>query len=91
MMSASERNIKLERLKNIENNEVGLLANARCLSEGVDVPTLDGLIFVDPRRSQIDIIQAVGRAIRLSKNKTHGTIILPVFIDDKEEPERKIK
>ena len=90
MMSASERNIKLERLKNIENNEVGLLANARCLSEGVDVPTLDGLIFVDPRRSQIDIIQAVGRAIRLSKNKTHGTIILPVFIDDKEEPEKKL-
>jgi hypothetical protein len=56
------------------------LSNARCLSEGVDVPALDGVAFIDPRSSQVDIIQAVGRAIRLSADKKAGTIILPVFI-----------
>ncbi len=89
-MSASKRNAKLKRLKELEENEIGLLANARCLAEGVNVPTLDGVIFVDPRRSQVDIVQAVGRAIRLSQNKTHGTIILPVFIDVGEDSEKKI-
>ncbi|MDO9011484.1 MAG: Helicase associated domain protein [Gallionella sp.] len=58
----------------------GLLSNARCLSEGVDVPSLDGVAFIDPRSSQVDIIQAVGRAIRLSADKKVGTIVLPVFI-----------
>ncbi|MFZ2542074.1 MAG: Helicase associated domain protein [Gallionella sp.] len=58
----------------------GLLSNARCLSEGVDVPSLDGVAFIDPRSSQVDIIQAVGRAIRLSPDKKAGTIALPVFI-----------
>jgi superfamily II DNA or RNA helicase len=58
----------------------GLLSNARCLSEGVDVPSLDGVAFIDPRSSQVDIIQAVGRAIRLSLDKKVGTIVLPVFI-----------
>jgi len=58
----------------------GLLCNARCLSEGVDVPSLDGVAFIDPRSSQVDIIQAVGRAIRLSQDKKVGTIVLPVFI-----------
>jgi superfamily II DNA or RNA helicase len=58
----------------------GLLSNARCLSEGVDVPSLDGVAFIDPRSSQVDIIQAVGRAIRLSPDKKVGTIVLPVFI-----------
>jgi hypothetical protein len=52
------------------------------LSEGVDVPSLDGVAFIDPRGSQIDIIQAVGRAIRLSQGKVAGTIILPVFVGD---------
>ncbi len=63
----------------------GLLSNARCLSEGVDVPSLDGVAFIDPRSSQVDIIQAVGRAIRLSPDKKAGTIVLPVFIADGED------
>ena len=57
---------------------IGLLANARCLSEGVDVPALDGIAFIDPRASQVDIIQAVGRAIRRNEGKKVGTIVLPV-------------
>lgn len=80
-MATDKRRIKLARLKSLAPQERGLLTNARCLSEGVDVPSLDGVAFVDPRSSQIDIIQAVGRAIRLSANKTTGTIILPVFIE----------
>jgi hypothetical protein len=63
----------------------GLLSNARCLSEGVDVPSLDGVAFIDPRSSQVDIIQAVGRAIRLSPDKKVGTIVLPVFIKAGED------
>ncbi|MCR4302644.1 MAG: Helicase associated domain protein [Gallionella sp.] len=68
----------------------GLLSNARCLSEGVDVPSLDGVAFIDPRSSQVDIIQAVGRAIRLSPDKKAGTIVLPVFIATGENAEDTI-
>src|SRR5271170_7815188 len=86
-MSTGERTIKLERLLHIDNEAVGLLANARCLSEGVDVPTLDGVAFVDPRRSEVDIVQAVGRAIRKSEDKNVGTIVIPVFIDTNTDPD----
>src|SRR5262249_16527163 len=48
------------------------------------VPTLDGVAFIDPKRSEIDIAQAVGRAIRLAHGKTIGTIVIPVFIDTDE-------
>ncbi|MCX7157421.1 MAG: Helicase associated domain protein [Rhodocyclales bacterium] len=79
-MPASKRKIKLDQLKALTADERGVLSNARCLSEGVDVPSLDGVAFIDPRSSQVDIIQAVGRAIRLSPDKKAGTIVLPVFI-----------
>jgi len=63
------------------------------LSEGVDVPSLDGVAFIDPRKSQVDIVQAVGRVIRNSKSdgKTHGTIIIPVFIDDGENEQEALE
>jgi superfamily II DNA or RNA helicase len=79
-MPANKRKIKLDQLKALSADERGVLSNARCLSEGVDVPSLDGVAFIDPRSSQVDIIQAVGRAIRLSPDKKLGTIVLPVFI-----------
>ncbi|MFC1746482.1 DEAD/DEAH box helicase family protein, partial [Candidatus Riflebacteria bacterium] len=79
-MSSGKRDTLLSRFKKLEENERGLLANARCLSEGVDVPTLDGVAFIDPKRSQVDIVQAVGRAIRKAQDKKIGTVILPVFI-----------
>ena len=84
-MVTSKRRQKLDHLKALGDNERGLLTNARCLSEGVDVPSLDGVTFIDPKNSQIDIIQAVGRAIRLSGNKKYGTIVLPVFIAQGED------
>jgi len=64
-----------------------VVSNATCLGEGVDVPTIDGIAFIDPKRSQIDIVQAVGRAIRKSKIDKPGTIIMPVFIKQGKEPE----
>ncbi len=84
-MNTAKKNKRINKLKNLKEGEVGILTNARCLSEGVDVPTLDGIAFIDPRQSQIDIIQAVGRAIRKSDNKTFGTIILPVYLSDISE------
>jgi hypothetical protein len=89
-MSAIARRQKLSRLKHINEGEVFILSNARCLSEGVDVPSLDGVAFVDPRSSQIDIVQAVGRAIRLSKDKAKGTIVVPFFVESSDDVEQAI-
>ena len=86
-MPTNERSRNLQALGHIESNQRYVLSNARCLSEGVDVPTLDGVAFIDPRNSEIDIIQAVGRAIRLSKGKAIGSIVIPVFIEDHDDPD----
>jgi predicted helicase len=86
-MPAGDRYVRLQHLGRLDDADRGLLSNARCLSEGVDVPTLDGVAFIDPRRSEVDIVQAVGRAIRKSEAKTVGTIVIPVFIDTDEDPE----
>ena len=90
-MPANKRKIKLDQLKALNVDQRGVLSNARCLSEGVDVPSLDGVAFIDPRSSQVDIIQAVGRAIRLSSDKKIGTIVLPVFIAAGENAEDTIE
>lgn len=83
-MPTDRRRLKLKQLENVGFEDRSLLSNARCLAEGVDVPSLDGVCFVDPRSSTLDIIQSVGRAIRLSENKKIGTIVLPIFITDSE-------
>jgi superfamily II DNA or RNA helicase len=85
-MPTNERSRNLRALGEIEAGQRYVLSNARCLSEGVDVPTLDGVAFIDPRNSEIDIVQTVGRAIRLSKGKAFGTIVIPVFIEDHDDP-----
>lgn len=87
-MSMRERALRVHRFETAGDGVSALLANARCLSEGIDVPAIDAVAFVDPRRSQIDIVQAVGRAIRRSDSSTGtSTIILPVFVDDAEDAE----
>jgi hypothetical protein len=86
-MTSGERDRLLRKLGAVADDGRGVLSNARCLSEGVDVPTLDGVVFIDPRHSQVDVVQAVGRAIRRAEGKTHGTVILPVFIDETEDAE----
>lgn len=90
-MNAGERKRKLDKLKDLGSHDIGILSNARCLSEGVDVPELDGIAFIDPKASQIDIIQAVGRAIRLSKNKEKSTIVVPVFVDNSDDAQVSIE
>lgn len=57
-----------------------ILSNARCLSEGVDVPALDGVVFLNPRKSVVDVVQSVGRVMRKSPGKKYGYVILPVAI-----------
>ena len=80
-MPTNKRRQILDVLKNLNEGETGLVSNARCLTEGIDVPTLDAVVFVDPKTSQVDIIQAIGRAIRLGgANKTHGTVVVPVHV-----------
>ena len=64
-----------------------ILSNARCLSEGVDVPALDAVMFLSPRKSQVDIVQSVGRVMRLAPGEQYGYIILPVAIPSGMSPE----
>ena len=80
-MPTGERARILQRFRDATQG-VSLLSNARCLGEGVDIQAIDGIGFIDPRKSNIDIVQAVGRAIRKSDQDKVGTIIIPVFIDD---------
>ena len=90
-MNTGERRRLLTQLKQDELDRHALLTNARCLTEGVDVPSLDGVAFIDPRSSQVDIIQAVGRAIRKSANKEIGTIVLPVLIPTDADAEHALE
>ncbi|WP_445808957.1 Helicase associated domain protein [Yoonia sp.] len=93
-MKAGDRKEKIDRLKVLEGYDRGILTNARCLAEGVDVPSLDGVAFIDPKGSQVEIIQAVGRAIRKvrgAKVQKKGTIVLPVFIEDGDDHEASIE
>jgi len=81
--NAADRKALLEDFK---ASPRGLITNARCLTEGVDVPAVDMVAFVDPRKSKIDIAQAAGRAMRQSKatNKKLGYIVVPLFIEQKK-------
>jgi superfamily II DNA or RNA helicase len=64
-----------------------LITNARCLTEGVDVPGIDCVLFADPRRSAVDIVQAVGRALRPAPGKKLGYVIVPILHDADATPE----
>jgi len=68
--------------------ECRLLTNARCLTEGVDVPALDAVIFTNPRASQIDVVQAVGRVMRQAEGKRYGYVIIPVPVPSDKDPEQ---
>lgn len=89
--SAFRRKALLDQLRDLKGKEFGLVGNARCLTEGVDVPSLDGIAFVDPRSSQVDVVQAVGRAIRRGgPDKSVGYIIIPIFFNSEELDEETI-
>lgn len=79
--NALERNRELQWLKApLPENECRILSNARCLSEGVDVPALDAVMFLHPRNSVVDVVQSVGRVMRKAEGKDYGYIILPVAV-----------
>ncbi|WQW52960.1 DEAD/DEAH box helicase [Helicobacter pylori] len=83
-MNCKDRLEKLEKLNKFEPNTCKVLSNARCLSEGVDVPALDSIVFFDGKSAMVDIIQAVGRVMRKAKNKKRGYIILPIALEESE-------
>ncbi len=70
----------------IPENEARILSNVRFLTEGIDVPNLDAVIFFSPKKSQVDIVQAVGRIMRKFEGKKYGYIILPIVIDANVDP-----
>ena len=70
----------------IEDNHARVLSNVKFLTEGIDVPNLDAIIFFSPKKSQVDIVQAVGRIMRRAEGKEYGYIILPIVVADGVDP-----
>lgn len=86
--NALERNTRLDWLRSpAQAGTCRILTNARCLSEGVDVPALDAVMFLSPRKSVVDIVQSVGRVMRKAPGKEFGYIILPIGIPAGMSPE----
>ena len=80
--SASLRN---DIISDFANTKKSLITNARCLTEGVDVPNIDCIVFADPKKSKIDIVQALGRALRKKVGKEFGYVIIPIVYNDNHE------
>jgi superfamily II DNA or RNA helicase len=90
-MPTKKRTAALRWLRNTDGTtECRILCNARVLTEGIDVPALDGLVFADPKRSVIDIQQAVGRVLRWAEGKDKGHVIVPVFLKADDDPEEAL-
>ena len=90
-MGAKERANKLDWLKESHGDAIcRILTNARCLSEGVDVPALDAILFMHPRKSQIDVVQSVGRVMRRAPGKNMGYVILPIGVPAGLTPEEAL-
>jgi predicted helicase len=86
-MNATEKEERIAWLKaGGAEDTCRILSNVRCLSEGVDVPALDAVLFLTPRNSQVDVVQSVGRVMRNAPGKTRGYIVLPVVIPAMMEP-----
>lgn len=91
-MGASMRDEKLSWLKHAptDGKECRILTNVRCLSEGVDVPSLDAVMFLSARNSQVDVVQSVGRVMRRAEGKKYGYIIIPVVVPSNVKPEEAL-
>lgn len=80
-MSATEREELMSWIKDdVAEGDCKILTNVRCLSEGVDVPSLDAVMFLSARNSQVDVVQSVGRVMRLAEGKQYGYIVIPVVV-----------
>jgi len=90
-MAAPQRDQMLSWLKEeTPGNECRVITNVRVLSEGVDVPSLDSVLFLSARNSQVDVVQSVGRVMRKSPGKKYGYIIIPVVVPVDVEPEHAL-
>ena len=90
-MAAPQRDQMLSWLKEeTPGNECRIITNVRVLSEGVDVPSLDSVLFLSARNSQVDVVQSVGRVMRKSPGKNYGYIIIPVVVPADVEPEHAL-
>ena len=79
--------LRKQKLKDFENSDIGILSNAKCLTEGVDVPIIDSIYFVDPKTSLVDIVQACGRALRKSRgteSQKTAYFIVPIIITEQD-------
>lgn len=86
-LNALEKKTELDWLADdMPENTARILSNVRFLTEGIDVPNLDAIIFMAPKKSQVDIVQAVGRIMRRYEGKEYGYIILPIVIDANTDP-----
>ena len=83
---ALDRKARIEWLKGTTPGSCRILSNARCLSEGIDVPALDAVLFMSPRNSHVDIVQGVGRAMRKAAGKEYGYIVLPIAVPAGTDP-----
>ncbi len=89
--NAKARNRELDWLRaDHDDHSARILSNARCLSEGVDVPALDAIMFMHPRKSQVDVVQSVGRVMRRAEGKKMGYVILPIGVPAGMEPEEAL-
>lgn len=91
-MDANTRNELVAWLKQEADdpNECRILCNVRCLSEGVDVPALDAVLFLSPRNSEVEVVQSVGRVMRTFQGKKYGYIIIPVIVPNDVKPEEAL-
>jgi len=91
LMSAYDKARLIKWLGDGKEDDVHVLANAKVLTEGIDVPALSFITFFDPKSSVVDVVQAVGRAVRKAPGKKRGYVILPILVnDDSEETKEKI-
>ena len=75
-------------LREFVGHKRALMTNARCLTEGVDVPAIDCVMFADPKQSRVDIVQAAGRALRQYRGKDCGYIVVPLIVPEKMDFEK---
>lgn len=83
--------LRKELFQDFVNAPMGLMTNVRCLTEGVNIPKIDSILFADPKKSKVDIAQAVGRALRPHKDKKMSYIVVPVLINETTDDVESIK
>jgi predicted helicase len=87
-MNMYDRTRKVKWLNNDDGRgEIRILSNAKCLSEGVDVPSLDAVIFMNPKNSEVDIVQSIGRVMRKHEGKQYGYVIIPIAVEKNKKGE----